>query len=76
MSPRSAASSISSEKWNTGWRAWVGDWSANQTSTRTPAESGLQVAETLDELRDMVPAELYDLVVDVAAHPVIEDLDI
>jgi EXLDI family protein len=64
------------EKWNTGWRAWVGDWSANQTWTRTPAESSLRIAESLDELRDMLPAELYDLVVDVTDQPTIEDLDI
>lgn len=64
------------EKWRTGWRAWVGDWSANQTWTHTPAHSTLRVAETLDELRDMVPEELYDLVVDLANQPAIEDLDI
>ena len=64
------------EKWNTGWRAWVGDWSANQTWTRTPAESSLQIAESLDELRDMLPADLYDLVADVTDQPTIEDLDI
>jgi EXLDI family protein len=65
-----------SEKWNTGWRAWIGDWSANQTWTRTPAESSLQVAESLDALRDMVPAELYDLVADIADQPTIEDLEV
>ena len=65
-----------SEKWNTGWRAWVGDWSANQTWTRTPAESSLLIAESLDELRAMAPADLYDLVADIADQPTIEDLDI
>jgi EXLDI family protein len=64
------------EKWNTGWRAWVGDWSANQTWTRTPAESVLRIAGSLDELRDLVPAELYDLVADLTTQPTIEDLDI
>lgn len=64
------------EKWNTGWRAWVGDWSAEQTWTRTPGESSLTVAESLDELRDMLPAELYDLVADLTNQPTIEDLDI
>jgi len=64
------------EKWNTGWRAWVGDWSANQTWTRTPAESSLRIAASLEELRDMLPADLYDLVADVMDQPVIEDLDI
>ncbi|GAA2624838.1 EXLDI protein [Paractinoplanes durhamensis] len=64
------------EKWNTGWRAWVGDWSANQTWVRTPAESSLHVAATLDELRAILPAELYEHVVRVADQPPIEDLDI
>jgi EXLDI family protein len=64
------------EKWNTGWRAWVGNWSANQTWATLPAEATLQVADTLDELRDQLPPGLYDLVADAAAHPPIEDLDI
>ena len=64
------------EKWNTGWRAWVGDWSANQTWTRAPAESTLRIAEPLEELHALVPAELYDLVADPANQPTIEDLDI
>jgi EXLDI family protein len=64
------------EKWNTGWRAWIGDWSADQTWTHTPASSALHVALTLDDLRAVVPEELYKLVVDVADQPVIEDLDV
>ncbi|HEX8348254.1 MAG TPA: EXLDI protein [Actinoplanes sp.] len=64
------------EKWNTGWRAWVGDWSANQSWTRTPAESSLRIAASLDELRGTLPAELYELVADLADQPAIEDLDI
>ncbi len=64
------------EKWNTGWRAWVGDWSANQTWTRTPADSSLTVAETLDDLREKVPNELYELVAGLVHQPAVEDLDI
>ncbi|MET8149231.1 EXLDI protein [Actinoplanes sp. NPDC049668] len=64
------------EKWNTGWRAWVGDWSANQTWTYTPAESTLHVAESLEELRDLLPTELYNLVTDIVDQPAIEDLDL
>ena len=64
------------QKWSTGWRAWVGDWSANQSWTRIPADSGLHIAETLDDLRELVPAELFDLVADAVRQPVIEDLDI
>ncbi|WP_285681191.1 EXLDI protein [Actinoplanes sp. NBRC 103695] len=65
-----------SEKWNTGWRAWIGDWSANQTWSRTPATSALHVAVTLDDLHALVPQELYDLVVDLTGQPDVEDLDI
>ena len=64
------------EKYRTGWRAWVGDWSANQSWTRTPAHSVLHVADTLEGLRTLVPEELYNLVADAADNPVIEDLDI
>jgi EXLDI family protein len=64
------------EKWNSGWRAWVGDWSANQTWMCTPAESSLRVATSLDELREILPAELYEVVADLADQPTIEDLDI
>ncbi|WP_239160659.1 EXLDI protein [Virgisporangium ochraceum] len=64
------------DKWNTGWRAWVGNWSPNQTWTVTPAERTLRVAESLDELRGLVPAEIYDLVAEAADKPDIEDLDI
>jgi EXLDI family protein len=64
------------EKWNTGWRAWIGDWSADQSWTRTPAVSTLHVAVTLEDLRALVPDELYHLVADLADQPAIEDLDI
>lgn len=64
------------EKWSTGWRAWVGNWSSNQTWGFTPGDATLQVAGSLDELRDMVPHELYELVAAAAEHPEVEDLDI
>ncbi|MET0494839.1 MAG: EXLDI protein [Actinoplanes sp.] len=64
------------EKWNTGWRAWVGDWSANQTWMRAPADSSLHIAGSLDDLREILPPELYEVVADVAGQPTIEDLDI
>jgi EXLDI family protein len=64
------------EKWSTGWRAWIGDWSAEQAWTRTPASSTLHVAATLDDLRALVPEELYHVVADMADQPVIEDLDV
>jgi EXLDI family protein len=64
------------EKYESGWRAWVGNWSSNQAWTVSPAESILRVAETLDELRELVPPELYDMVAASADQPVIEDLDL
>ena len=60
----------------TGWRAWVGNWSANQTWTVIPAESRLMIAETLEELRELLPAELFDIVAQAADQPAVEDLDI
>jgi EXLDI family protein len=64
------------EKWNTGWRSWVGNWSANQTWTVTPAESTLHIVDSLDDLRDILPPELFDIVAEAAEEPDIEDLDI
>lgn len=64
------------EKWNTGWRAWVGDWSAEQSWTSTPAESTLHIAGSPAELRELVPAELFQLVAEVMNQPTVEDLDV
>ncbi|GAB1692603.1 EXLDI protein [Krasilnikovia sp. M28-CT-15] len=64
------------EKYRTGWRAWVGDWSANQSWTRIPADSSLRIADDLDALREIIPTGLYDLVLDAINQPTIEDLDI
>ena len=64
------------DKWNKGWRSWVGNWSGNQGWGMIPAQSTLHVAETLEELRELLPKELYDMVVDLAEQPDIEDLDI
>ncbi|WP_433495475.1 EXLDI protein [Micromonospora sp. CA-248089] len=75
-SEQNTAVGADADKWNTGWRSWIGNWSADQTWTTTPAESLLHVADTLEDLRELLPAELYDLVVDTARHPVIEDLQI
>lgn len=64
------------EKWSTGWRSWVGNWGSNQSWTIAPTERTLRVADTVDELRALVPAEIQDLVVEAADKPDIEDLDI
>lgn len=58
----------------TGWRSWVGldedSWGVvkgNQTLT---------VVDTLEELKEKVPAELYEIVAALASQPAVEDLDI
>ena len=41
-----------------------------------PKESTLEVFATLDELRDKVPPELFDMVARAARQPTVEELDI
>jgi EXLDI family protein len=42
----------------------------------TPGESTLEVVESLDELRERIPPQLYDMVAGSAQQPAVEDLDI
>ncbi|MEV6635707.1 EXLDI protein [Actinoplanes sp. NPDC051470] len=64
------------EKWSTGWRAWIGDWSADQSWTRIPADSSLRIADDLDAVREIIPPQLYELVLNAVHEPTIEDLDV
>jgi EXLDI family protein len=64
------------EKGLTGWRAVVGAFSSNQTWGYTEGTATLDVLDSLEELQEHVPAELYDLVAAVADQPAVEDLDI
>ena len=64
------------DKWTTGWRGWIGNWSPDQTHTYISGEATLKVADTIEALRELVPSELYDVVAAVAAQPPVEDLDI
>ncbi len=57
-----------------GWRGYLGIGNVSYGST--PGESTLEVVESLDELRDRIPPQLYDMVVGAAQRPVVEDLDI
>ena len=41
-----------------------------------PKESTLEVVETLDEVREKVPPELYDMVSRTARSAAVEELDI
>jgi EXLDI family protein len=58
----------------TGWRAWTGIGAT--AGGGKPAEATLDVFDTLDELRDRVPAELFELVSASVRQPGVQDLDI
>ncbi|GAA2833887.1 EXLDI protein [Kribbella solani] len=64
------------ERYLTGWRSWIGNWSSDQSWSMAQGEATLQVVETVDELRDLIPEDLYALVEEAANQPAVEDLDI
>ena len=57
-----------------GWRSWLGmgdfSWAGST------GESTLDVVDTIEELREKVPPQLFELVATAAQQPVVEDLDI
>jgi len=57
-----------------GWRGYLG--LGNVSYGSKPAESTLEVFDSVDQLRDKVPAQLFDMVSAAAKQPVVEDLDI
>jgi EXLDI family protein len=57
-----------------GWRGYLGI--GNVSYGTTPAESTLEVVESLEELRERIPPQLYDMVAGSAQQPPVEDLDI
>jgi len=57
-----------------GWRGWVGLGDVRYGSA--PKESTLDVYASLDELRDQVPPELFEMVARSARQPTVEELDI
>jgi EXLDI family protein len=57
-----------------GWRGYLGIGEISYGNT--PAESSLEVVESLDELRDKIPKQLFDSVAGSAKQPAVEDLDI
>jgi EXLDI family protein len=66
----------SDEEYLTGWRSWIGNWSTDQSWSMAQGEATLYVVETLEELRDLIPADLYELVEEADKHAAVEDLDI
>jgi EXLDI family protein len=57
-----------------GWRGYLGI--GNISYGGTPGESTLEVIGTLEELRDKIPPQLFDMVAGHARQPTVEDLDI
>jgi EXLDI family protein len=60
----------------TGWRSWIGSFSSNQTWGMAQGESTLHIVDTIEELRALIPDDLYALVEEAADQPAVEDLDI
>ena len=65
---------VDSEGKPAGWRGHLGI--GNVRYGGAPKESTLEVVDTLAELREKVPPELYDMVARSSKQPAIEDLDI
>jgi EXLDI family protein len=59
-----------------GLRTLLNMFSPNQTWGANQGEATLDVVDTVEELRDKIPPELYDLIASVAEQPPVEDLDI
>jgi EXLDI family protein len=57
-----------------GWRSWMGVGDVRYGGS--PKESTLEVVASLDELREKVPPELFDMVSRSARQPTVEELDI
>jgi EXLDI family protein len=57
-----------------GWRGYLG--LGNVSYGSRPAESSLEVFDSLDQLRDKVPAQLFEMVASATKQPLVEDLDI
>ncbi len=57
-----------------GWRGWIGIGNLKYGSA--PREATLEVIDTLDDLREKVPPELFEMVERSSRQPMVEDLDI
>ena len=59
-----------------GWLKYLGLGNPEQDWGFAQAESTLEVADSLEALRNKIPGELYEMVAAVADQPAVEDLDI
>jgi len=66
----------SEEEYLSGWRSWIGNWSTDQSWSMAQGEATLQVVDSVEELRDLIPEDLYGLVEEADKQPAVEDLDI
>ncbi len=57
-----------------GWRGWLGIGNLRYGSA--PQESSLEIVPTIEELREKVPAELFEIVERSARQPLVEELDV
>jgi EXLDI family protein len=57
-----------------GWKSWLGIGEVSWAGTT--GDSTLEVVDTVEELREKLPPELFELVAAAAQQPVVEDLDI
>jgi EXLDI family protein len=57
-----------------GWRGYLGV--GNVSYGNSPGESTIEVFATLEELREHIPQQLYNMVAGPAQRPAVEDLDI
>lgn len=75
-----------SPEWTSGsgsknWMEELADWRGMLGLEETgwgfvPGEATLEVVDSFEELREKIPAELYDLIAGAAEQPAVEDLDI
>jgi EXLDI family protein len=64
------------EQYLSGWRSWIGNWSSDQSWSMAQGEATLYVVDTIEDLRELIPEDLYELVEEAAGQPAVEDLDI
>ena len=57
-----------------GWRGYLGI--GNISYGNSPGESTLEVVGSLEELRERIPPQLFEMVAGTAQQPPVEDLDI